>query len=108
MNSTRESSRRKSRRALPRSHSSQPMIGLINAAILAIGLTVILASRCESERPSDVDSGAWFDSLITPKDLHLPESVTDRLHESQRSDERQHIIDQSRAAESERVFEESH
>ena len=108
MNSTRESSRRKARRALPRSHSSQPMIGLINAAILAIGLTVILASRCENERSTGAESGAWLDSLITPKELHLPESVTDRLNQSQRSEERQHTIDQSRAAESERAFEESH
>ena len=71
-------SKRRVRRTLPRTHSSKPLIGLVNAAILTVGLTVILASRCESETKISGQSGAWLDSLIIPKDLHLPESVTDR------------------------------
>lgn len=58
------------------------MIGLINASILMIGLIVILASRCESNLQDAPSSGAWLDSLITPKDLHLPPSVTDQLKKS--------------------------
>lgn len=79
-NSSSNPSRRRTRQTLPRSASHHPLIGMINAAILAIGLTVILASRCD-EPTTTSDQSGWLDSLITPKDLHLPKSVTDVLRD---------------------------
>lgn len=69
--------RRRERRALPRITKGNPLIGLINVMILVIGLTVILASRCDPPSPTQ-NHKAWLDHLIVPKDLHLPESVIDK------------------------------
>ena len=69
--------RRRERRPLPRVSKTNPLVGLVNVTILVIGLTVILASRCDQSSPS-VDQKGWLDHLVVPRDLHLPDSVIDR------------------------------
>jgi hypothetical protein len=83
------SSRRRERRALPRSAKTNPLVGLVNSMILAIGLTVILASRCDQPSSPQQDQQGWLDHLVIPKDLHLPTSVTDKLIEG-------HVIESSK------------
>ena len=73
------STKRRSRRPLPRSSSGTSLVGLVNAVILAVGLTVILASRCDDMPSTDAQQGSWLDHFVTPKDLHLPPSVTDKI-----------------------------
>ena len=70
-------SRRRERRALPRVTKVNPLVGLINVMILVIGLTVILASRCDQPSIKHNQKG-WLDHLVVPRDLHLPESVIDQ------------------------------
>ena len=83
------SSRRRERRPLPRSAKTNPLVGLVNSMILAIGLTVILASRCDQPSSPQQDQQGWLDHLVIPKDLHLPTSVTDKLIEG-------HVIESSK------------
>lgn len=73
--------KRRERRPLNRSPRSSPLVGVVNSLILVIGLTLILASRCEQSDQASSQDESWLNHLITPKDLHLPKSVTDKLTE---------------------------
>ena len=72
--------KRRERKPLSRSPRSSPLMGVVNSLILVIGLTLILASRCEQSDQAANQDASWLNHLITPKDLHLPRSVTDKLN----------------------------
>ena len=74
-----EYNRRRERRPLSRTPRSSPLVGVVNSLILVIGLTLNLASRCENSNHNPSEDNNWLKHLITPKDLHLPPSVTDEL-----------------------------
>ena len=76
--------KRRERRPLSRTPKTSPLVGVINSFILVIGLCVILASRCEQGSTAQEQDHSWINSLITPKDLHLPKSVTDKLLEKKK------------------------
>ena len=71
--------RRRERRPLSRVPRNSPLVGVVNSLILVIGLTLILLSRCENSNQNPSEDSNWLKHLITPKDLHLPPSVTDKL-----------------------------
>ncbi len=76
--------KRRERRPLSRTPKTSPLVGVVNSFILVIGLCVILASRCEQGSTAQEQDNSWINSLITPKDLHLPKSVTDKLLEKKK------------------------
>ena len=76
--------KRRERKPLSRSPRSSPLVGVVNSLILVIGLTLILASRCEQSDQAAKQDANWLNHLITPKDLHLPRSVTDKLNQKTR------------------------
>ena len=71
--------KRRERRPLSRVPRSSPLVGVVNSLILVIGLALILLSRCENSTHNHGEDSNWLKHLITPKDLHLPPSVTDKL-----------------------------
>ena len=73
--------KRRERKPLSRVPRGSPLVGVVNSLILVIGLTLILASRCEQSNQALNQEANWLNHLITPKDLHLPRSVTDKLNE---------------------------